>query len=192
MSIANTVTFKDAADATQTLRTIDAESGVDVGYVAAGRTRKRVVTTSAFGVTTTAYASGDVVDTKMTATAVAIRDAAHGAIVNVKIILAQTQPATIPIFLLHVFNDDPSGSTFTDNAALAVIEADAEKYAGAVDLSAFRVLASAVQVFDSGAIQLEFQAGAAADDLFFVLQIFSATTFATDELTLMVTYEQDG
>jgi hypothetical protein len=62
MSTLDTITTKDAADATATLATAQCESGVEVGCSALVALRKRVVYADAFGVTTTAYASGDVVD----------------------------------------------------------------------------------------------------------------------------------
>jgi len=179
--------------ATETLATaLPAEGTGDLAVAAAVRLRKRQITTDAFGVTTTAYAVNDVVDTKITLSALAIGNAASGAIVEAKLLLAQTMPAVIPSFVLHIFHDDPSGSTFTDNAVLTVIEADArDDYAGSITLSNYVTLASGVHAFLSGPISLEFLCGAAHDDLWAVLEIKTATTFATGEMHLSVMVEQD-
>lgn len=179
--------------ATETLATaLPAEGTGDLAVAAAVRLRNRVLVTDAFGVTTTAYAVNDVVDTKITVPAVAIGNAATGAVINAKLVLAQSMPATIPSFVLHLFHDDPTGSTFTDNAALAVVEADArDDYAGSIQLSNYTTLASGVHVFDSGPVSLEFLCGSGHDDLFSVLEIKTATTFAADEMHLTLTVEQD-
>jgi hypothetical protein len=182
-----------ATNATETLATaLPAEGTGDLPCVAAVRLRKRMIVTDAFGVTNSVYASGDVVDTKITLGAIAIGNNATGAIINAKLVLAQSMPATVPSFVLHIFHDDPSGSTFTDNGALAVVEADArDKYAGAIQLSNSVTVKSDVHVFDSGQIALEFLCGAAHDDLWAVLEIKTATTFTTDEMHLILTVEQD-
>lgn len=178
---------------TETLATaLPAEGTGDLAVAAAVRLRKRVQVDNAFGVTTTQYALGDVVDTKITIPALAIANGATGAVINAKLTLAQSMPATVPAFVLHLFHDDPSGSTFTDNAALAVVEADArDDYAGSIQLSNYTTLATGVHVFDSGNISLEFLCGSGHDDLFAVLEIKSATTFAADEMHLSVVVEQD-
>jgi len=187
----NTITTKDASDVTKTLATVDVESGVLLGASAATRLRYLHKVTDAFGVTTTAYAANDVVDTKITLSAVAARNGASLAIVNAKIVMAQSMPSTNPIFVLHIFNQDPSSSTFTDNSGIAVVEADAAYYAGAIDMTGYRRLASGVYVFDSGSVSLECQCASGADDLYAVLEIKSATTFAADEMHLHLTIEQD-
>lgn len=178
---------------TETLATaLPAEGTGDLACAAATRLRKRVQVDDAFGVTTTAYASGDVVDTKATISAVAIGNDGTGAIINARLILAQSMPATVPQFILHIFRDDPSASTFTDNGALTVVEADAKaKYMGAIMLSNYVTIASDVHVFDSGNISLEFLCGSGHDDLWAVLEIKTATTFAADELQLAIIVEQD-
>jgi len=99
-------------------------------------------------------------------------------------------PATVPACVLHVFNEDP-GTVGNDNAALAITEAASLLWAGSISLAGYSVLASAVQGFDSGPVQVEFQCPASADDLVFVLEIKTATTFAADEMQLIVTYGQD-
>ena len=178
---------------TETLATaLPAEGTGDLACAAAVRLRNRVQVNDAFGVTTTAYAANDVVDTKITVSAVAIGNGATGAVINAKLTLAQSMPATVPSFILHLFHDDPSGSTFTDNSALAVAEADArDDYAGSIALSNYTTLASGVHVFDSGNVSLEFLCGSGHDDLFAVLEIKTATTFATDEMHLALVIEQD-
>jgi hypothetical protein len=187
---AETITTKDAADATATLGTVTAESGVECGAAVSVLAQKRVLYEDAFGVTTTAYAAGDVIDAKMTATAVAMRNAGTGTITNVQLILAQTMPATVPAFVLHVFNEDP-GTVGSDNAALAITETAAKTRAGPISLAGYSVLASGVQVFDSGPINRTYHCPASADDLFFVLEIKTATTFAADEMHLIVDYVLD-
>jgi hypothetical protein len=99
-------------------------------------------------------------------------------------------PATIPAFVLHVFLEDP-GTVGSDNAALAITETAAKTRVGAISLSGYSVMASGVQVFESGPINLNYHCPADADDLFFVLEIKTATTFAADEMHLVVDYVLD-
>lgn len=194
MATADTVTGKDAAGSTVTLGSVQLESGVEAGAVALSKIRYRVQTDNAFGVTTTPYSIGDVVDVKLTLSTVAIRNAASLAVVQAYLILPQTMPAVIPAFNLWLFNDDP-GTVGDDNAALAITETVAKTFAGVINFNKYYVAASGVQIFvgttDSISGAIECQCTASADDLYGVLEIRTATTFASGEMHLIMTYEQD-
>lgn len=191
MPTIDTITGKDAADATVTIASIQAESGVEIGAVAAGRIRALVKVSNAFGVTGSVYASGDVVDTKATVSSVLIRNGSTGSVVRARLILAQSIPAVVPSFVLHLFNEDPTGSTFTDNAALAVTEADAQLYAGPIGFGAYTTLATGVHVYDSGTVEINLNPASGSSSIYAVLEIKTATTFTADELHLQLEIEQD-
>ena len=80
-----------------------------------------------------AYAAGDSVGGKITlANAIPI-SAGRGTIEAVILTDLAKQDAALDILF---FNDDPSGTTFTDNAAFDLADADIGKYAGHVSLVA--------------------------------------------------------
>jgi len=79
-----------------------------------------------------AYSVGDVVGTKMTFTGIAIRAAGAGIIQEVTVNCKSAQTAELDLIL---FKADPSSSTFTDNAALAVNSADFDKVLAVIHLA---------------------------------------------------------
>lgn len=91
-------------------------------------------------VTAGAYSAGDVFGTKMTITDAANVTGRGGILCEVSMFDegANGLVDTIDVF---IFDDDPSGSTFTDNAALAIVDADGPKIVAAVQLD---------QSFDTG------------------------------------------
>lgn len=184
-----------ATNATETLATaLPAEGTGDLACAAAVRLQADKRYANAFGVTTTPYANGDVVDTKHTATAVGILNGAGGAIIGAALQLNQAIPSGAG-FRLHVFKDDPSASTFTDNAALSVNAADArDKWVGTIQMANTVTLGSAVNLFVSGQISIPFICGTGHDDLWFVLELVTASTtvtFAAGEIDLFLMIEQD-
>lgn len=180
---------------TETLATaLPAEGTGDLAVAAAVRLQADKRYANAFGVTTTAYANGDVVDTKLTATACGILNDGGGAIIGATLQLNQAVPSGAG-FLLHIFKDDPSASTLTDNTALAVDAGDAQtKWVGTITLSNVISLGTSVQLFVSGPISIPFICGSGHDDLWCVLQISTLAaivTFATGEIDLFLMIEQD-
>lgn len=92
------------------------------------------------GSTSPAYAAGDNVGTKLTLADCVALDRPYGEIVSV--VLASDSAQTIP-FDLFVFNADPSGSTFTDNAAQDIVAADLGKLVGVIHLNDISSLSGA-------------------------------------------------
>lgn len=95
--------------------------GGNVGVVSA-------VPTTAAG----AYASGDVIGTKMTFAASTL---AAGGSAMVQAVTVNSKTAQTTAMDLILFNADPTNSTFTDNAALAVDVADFSKVIGVVHIT---------------------------------------------------------
>jgi hypothetical protein len=101
---------------------------------------------------TNIYASGDLVGTKLTLSNALRAQTGRGRIVSVTLVDQAKQSAALDVVF---FNANPSGTTFTDNAALDVADADALKYAGHVSIVAGNYAAfadnSAATVVVSGA-----------------------------------------
>lgn len=83
-------------------------------------------------VSTTAYTAGDVVGTKLTL-ANASRVAAGSGIVQA--LMLHSKGALTGSFDVLLFSADPTNSTFTDNAALALNVADFDKLVGVVHIT---------------------------------------------------------
>lgn len=79
-----------------------------------------------------AYASGDVIGTKMTFTSAVIAAGGSGLIQAAMINSKTAQTTAVDLIL---FNADPSNSTFTDNAALSVNAADFDKVIGVAHIT---------------------------------------------------------
>jgi hypothetical protein len=91
-----------------------------------------LISTSTPTVSTTAYASGDVIGTKMTL-ANFVRAAAGSGVLQ-SVVVNSKSAQTLAVDVL-IFSADPSASTFTDNAALAINAADFDKLIGVVHLT---------------------------------------------------------
>ncbi len=83
-------------------------------------------------VSTTAYASGDVIGVKMTLASMTRVAAGAGLVQTVTLNCKSAQTGAVDLLL---FSADPSASTFTDNATLAVAAADYDKLIGVVHLT---------------------------------------------------------
>jgi hypothetical protein len=175
---------------TETLATIaPAEGTGKLATTAVVRARNEIVITNAFGVTTTPYAANDVIDTKITITDAAIGNGATLGVIFAKL----TVPANLGslALVLHIFQKDPTGSTFTDNGTLTVVEADArDNWVGSVPLIPVQVGAS-MWNYVSGQINIECKPGASTRNIFAVLETKAAVTFATGETHLQLFIEQD-
>ncbi|MCW1839431.1 hypothetical protein [Prosthecomicrobium hirschii] len=82
---------------------------------------------------TSAYASGDVLGAKMQL-AGAIRVPAGSGFLQDLTVAMKTNALTAALDAV-LFRADPSGSTFTDNAALSVVAADLDKVIGVINLT---------------------------------------------------------
>jgi hypothetical protein len=175
---------------TETLATIlPAEGTGDLATTAIVRARNEIVVTDAFGVTTTPYAANDVIDTKITITDAAIANGASLGVIFAKLTVPQNLGSMS--LVLHIFQKDPTGSTFTDNAALTVVEADArDNWVGSATLIATQVGAS-MWNYVSGQINIECRPGASSRHIYAVLETKAAVTFAADELHLQLVIDQD-
>lgn len=92
-----------------------------------------VVATAAPTVSTSAYAPGDVIGVKMTFASLARVAGGSGLVQMISIFCKSAQTFACDLILFHT---DPSSSTFTDNAALAVNAADFDKVLGVISLVA--------------------------------------------------------
>ena len=92
------------------------------------------------GSTSPAYSAGDNVGGKLTLPDCVALDRPYGEIVSV--VLASDSVQTIP-FDLFLFHSDPSGSTFTDNAAQDIVVADLSKSFGVIHLNDISSLSGA-------------------------------------------------
>lgn len=73
-------------------------------------------------ISTSAYASGDLIGTKMTLTGATSASVPNGTIVSVELIDKDAEAANVEVVF---FDANPSNTTFTDNAAFAPTDADA-------------------------------------------------------------------
>lgn len=83
-------------------------------------------------VSTTAYSTGDVIGTKMSLANMARLAAGPGIVQSIILNSKSSQTGAVDLLL---FSADPSASTFTDNAALAINAADEGKLIGVVHLT---------------------------------------------------------
>lgn len=94
---------------------------------------KRKTSSATPVVSTSAYATGDVIGSKLTISNAARIDGGTGTIESVVVHSKSLQTALFDVVFFHA---DPSASTFTDNAALAVAAADFAKVCGIVNFAA--------------------------------------------------------
>jgi hypothetical protein len=138
--------------------------------------------TSTPTVSTSAYASGDVIGSKMTLTGMA--RVAGGAGIVQSIILNSKSAQTGAVDLL-LFSADPSSSTFTDNAALSVNAADFDKLIGVAHITDWTNLGTpSVAQWHTGNLAFDLASGTT---LYAVLVARSTPTLAsTSDLKLTV------
>lgn len=140
-------------------------------------------------VTTSAYAAGDVVGTKLTITDAVYTRGATGLVQSV-VVSCEDDLAADDLDIIF-FGTDPSGSTFTDNAALAVVDADTYKIIGGATLG---------EKFDTGDgciiqgtnLALPIEAASTSEDIYAVLVCRNAFTLsAVDSIQVTVNIIQD-
>jgi hypothetical protein len=193
MPTLSNITTKDASDTTINLSTVDVESGVKMGAIAISRLSQQISASSVFAVTTTPYAVNDTCASKLTISNAAIREGGSGAVVGVNLFLKQAMPAVVPSFNLHLFEADPVNSTFTDNGQLTISSSDALScvVGGPIPLVAYARLSSSLWQFYSGDIVRHFQCVSPNRNLFAVLEVLTATTFAAGDFDIALQIEQD-
>ncbi|KPL50812.1 hypothetical protein ABB55_00010 [Prosthecomicrobium hirschii] len=114
-------------------RFADQGDGSYAERVEAGGRIIRAAPASLPATSTSAYASGDVLGAKMQLTG-ALRVAAGSGFLQDLTVALKTNGLTGALDAV-LFRADPSGSTFTDNAALNVVAADLDKVIGVVNMT---------------------------------------------------------
>ena len=141
--------------------------------VGAGRTK--VVAGSAIVVSTTAYAAGDVVGSRITFAGAARAIDKTGLLQQVSVFCKSPQTASLDLLLFHT---DPTASTFTDNAALALAVADFDKLVGVVHLGDWTNLGTP-SLCQADNLAKPFAPAAGSADLYGVLVTRSVMTLAS-------------
>ncbi|WP_313534387.1 hypothetical protein [Sphingomonas sp.] len=130
-------------------------------------------------VTTTAYASGNVVGSLLTFTNAARAAAGSGLIQAASVLSKSAQTAALDLL---IFSANPSASTFTDKAAVTINAADTDKLVGVIHLTDWSALGTA-SIAQAVAAGLPFKL-AAGTALYGVLVARAAMTLAsTSDLT---------
>jgi hypothetical protein len=109
----------------------------DKGILVSG---KSTVVTASPACDTAAYAAGDLIGGKLTLSSVVPITAGSGIIHSVVLADQANQKSKIDVVF---FNSDPSGTTFTDQAALDVADADLLKIVGVITIETFYYIAFA-------------------------------------------------
>jgi uncharacterized phosphosugar-binding protein len=130
-----------------------------------------------------AYATGDLVGGKLTLTALGN----SGLITGARITSKSLQTC---FFDIVVFNDNPSGSTFTENGAFDVADADLSKVVGVLHLNDVTALSGA-SVHQTSGNPLSFVLPGATTG-YAAIVIRGAPTFAsTSDLSFSIRVQQD-
>lgn len=133
-------------------------------------------------VDTNAYASGDNVGGKLTITGVPPR----GIIRRVTLTDLAVQGADLDLI---VFTENPSGTTFTDNGAMDIADADITKIAGKLALTTDTAFADSGITEDAGTRDLEYQL-TSGTTLYCALISRGTPTYAASDLTLRLVIEE--
>jgi hypothetical protein len=137
--------------------------------------------------TTPAYAANDCVGGLMTF-ALAAKSTGRGFVVHSVVITDKgKQNAALKLIL---FDSNPSGSTFTDNAAITIVDADLIKVIGVVDVTSYTSFAdNSVGVAASAGLACKLASGTS---LYGVLFTTGTPTYtATSDLTVRLGLLQD-
>jgi hypothetical protein len=138
-----------------------------------------VITQSPTVSSSPAYSTGDVIGTKLTFAAAVLAAGGSGLVQAVQINCKSAQTGAVDLIL---FNADPSASTFTDNAALAVNAADFDKVIGVVHIADWTNLGTP-SVAQAGNLAVPFSL--VATSLFGVLVARSTPTLgSTSDITV--------
>lgn len=139
-------------------------------------------------VSTSIYASGDNVGGKVTLTEVARAAMGSGLIQSVVITSKSLQTATFDVIF---FNSDPSGSTFTDNVAQAIVDADLSKVIGVAQCATVVPLA-AESIHQASGLALPFALSGGATTIYAAIVVRGTPTLgSTSDIYLSVRILQD-
>lgn len=135
----------------------------------------------------TAYAAGDNVGGKLLFTGAFVTAKHAGDIRKVLITDADAQSANFDLIL---FNSDPSGSTFTDNAAQAIAAADRSKIIAVISITTHCVLSGSAISYRTSLV--DFAYSMAAGSLYGCLVTRSTPTYtSTTALSIYMDIIQD-
>jgi hypothetical protein len=139
-------------------------------------------------VSTGAYSTGDNVGGKITLSDVCRASMGSGLIQSVVITSKSLQTATFDVVF---FNADPSGSTFTDNAAQAIVDADLSKVVGVAQCGTVVALA-AESIHQATGLALPFALSGGATTLYACIVVRGTPTLgSTSDVWLSVRVLQD-
>lgn len=139
-------------------------------------------------VSTSAYTSGDNVGGKITLTDVCRTTMGSGLVQSVVITSKSLQTATFDVVF---FNSDPSGSTFTDNGAQGIVDADLSKIIGVAQCTAVVGLA-AESIHQATGLALPFALSAGATTIYACIIVRGTPTLgSTSDIWLSVRVLQD-
>lgn len=166
-------------------------AGDTTGTARVGHWRTAFKSTPTVG-TGTAYAAGDVVGVLNTLTNAVRISGGNGVIRSVTV--SNKSGVADPAIALRAwfFDSNPSGSTFTDNAALNIVDADITKVIGFVDLPGTGGTATGAEVWCNKSIDLHAVASGSAN-LFMVLESRGAVAAnaGTTDWQITTVIEQD-
>jgi hypothetical protein len=139
-------------------------------------------------VSTSAYTSGDNVGGKVTLSDVCRGQMGSGLIQSVVITSKSIQTATFDVVF---FNADPSGSTFTDNVAQAIVDADLSKIIGVAQCTTVVALA-AESIHQATGLALPFALSGGATTLYAAIIVRGTPTLgSTSDIWISVRVLQD-
>jgi hypothetical protein len=138
--------------------------------------------------TSPAYTSGDNVGGKVTLTDVCRASTGSGIIQSVVITSKSLQSGSFDVIF---FNADPSGSTFTDNGAQGVVDADLSKIIGVAHCSDVTALA-AESIHQATGLALPFALSGGATTIYAAIVTRATPTLgSTSDIWLSVRILQD-
>jgi hypothetical protein len=153
-----------------------------------GRTKVINLEGEEIGTTATTYASGDLIGGKLTLTDACLEVGSEATLVSVTIgdLDKQNQPLDVIIF-----NSDPSGTTFTNDSALDVADADLPKICGSVS-----VVAGDYADFADSSVATKTNIGlvceaVGSDDLYACIVSRGTGTYTESALNIKLTFYQD-
>jgi len=153
---------------------------------AVGRTKVINITGTTVGATGTTYADGDLIGTKITLTDAALEVGSESTLVSVT--LGDLDKQDIALDLV-IFNADPTGTTFTDDSALTIADADIPKICGVTSIDTYYDFAdNSVATKPNIGIVCE---ASGSDDLYACLVSRGAGTYTANSLSLILTFYQD-
>lgn len=160
----------------------------DTYYEPARALPAKVLTSAPTVSSSPAYSTGDNVGGKITLTDVARAAMGSGLIQSVIITSRSLQTATFDVVF---FNSDPSGSTFTDNAAQGLVDADLSKIIGVAQCSTVVALA-AESIHQATGLALPFALSGGATTIYAAIVVRGTPTLAsTSDIHLSVRILQD-